>query len=138
VRHGPRSGDGRSATTTSPGWHAVGEMQAMSSPLADLQDSVSALHVTLRHLCRALEGNLGTWPTGDRLVAASSLQRLTRSSTSCSASSTASPRPVWKSNLQPDFNVCVRDSFDASPSAVLPELDESNRFVQKSAKSTSI
>ena len=76
VRHGPRSGDGRSATTTSPGWHAVGEMQAMSSPLADLQDSVSALHVTLRHLCRALEGNLGTWPTGDRLVAASSLQRL--------------------------------------------------------------
>ena len=48
----------------------------MSSPLADLQDSVSALHVTLRHLCRALEGNLGTWPTGDRLVAASSLQRL--------------------------------------------------------------
>ena len=43
-------------------------MQAMSSPLADLQDSVSALHVTLRHLCRALEGNLGTWPTGDRLV----------------------------------------------------------------------
>jgi hypothetical protein len=46
--------------------------------------------------------------------------------------------PVWNSNLQPDFNVSVRDSFDASSSAVLRELDESNRFVQKSAESTSI
>ena len=36
---------------------------------------------------------------------------------------------VWKSNLQHDFNVRVCDSFDASPSAVLRELDESNRFV---------
>ena len=42
---------------------------------------------------------------------------------------------VWKSNPQPDFNVRVieRDSF-----AVLRELDESDRFVQKSAESTSI
>jgi hypothetical protein len=46
--------------------------------------------------------------------------------------------PVWKSNLQPDFNVRVCDSFDASSSAVLRELDESNRFVQKSAESTSM
>ena len=46
--------------------------------------------------------------------------------------------PVWKSNLQPDFNVSVCDSFDARSSAVLRELDESNRFVQKSAESTSI
>ena len=46
--------------------------------------------------------------------------------------------PVWKSNLQPDFNVRLCDSFDASSSAVLRELDESNRFVQKSAESTSI
>ena len=45
---------------------------------------------------------------------------------------------VWESNLQPDFNVRVCDSFDASSSAVLRELDESNRFVQKSAESTSI
>ena len=45
---------------------------------------------------------------------------------------------VWKSNLQLDFNVSVRDRFDASSSAVLRELDESNRFVQKSAESTSI
>ena len=45
---------------------------------------------------------------------------------------------VWKSNLQPYFNVCVCDSFDASSSAVLRELDESNRSVQKSAESTSI
>ena len=46
--------------------------------------------------------------------------------------------PVWNSNLQPDFNVRICDSFDASSSAVLRELDESNRFVQKSAESTSI
>ena len=45
---------------------------------------------------------------------------------------------VWKSNLQPDFNVRVCDSFDASSSTVLRELDESNRFVQKSAESTSM
>ena len=46
--------------------------------------------------------------------------------------------PVWKSNLQPDFNVRVCDRSDARFSAVLRELDESNRFVQKSAESTSI
>jgi hypothetical protein len=45
---------------------------------------------------------------------------------------------VWKSNLQPDFNVRVCDRFDARLSAVLRELDASNRFVQKSAESTSI
>ena len=47
-------------------------------------------------------------------------------------------KAVWKSNLQPDFNVRVCDRFDARLSAVLRELDESNRFVQKSAESTSI
>jgi hypothetical protein len=47
-------------------------------------------------------------------------------------------RPVWKPNLQPDFNVRVCDGFDAGLSPVLRELDESDRFVQKSAKSTSI
>ena len=47
-------------------------------------------------------------------------------------------RAVWKSNLQPDFNVRVCDHFDTTSSALLRELDESNRFVQKSAKSTSI
>ena len=36
------------------------------------------------------------------------------------------------------FNVRVFGSFDASSSAVLRELDESDRFVQKSAESTSI
>ena len=46
--------------------------------------------------------------------------------------------PAWNSNLQPDFNVRVCDLFDASSSAVLRKLDESNRFVQKSAESTSI
>ena len=44
-------------------------------------------------------------------------------------------RPVWNSNLQPDFNVRVCERFS---SAVLRELAESNRFVQKSAESTSI
>ena len=47
-------------------------------------------------------------------------------------------RAVWKSNLQPDFNVSVCDGFDASSSSMLRELAESNRFVQKSAESTSI
>ena len=45
---------------------------------------------------------------------------------------------VCKSNLQPDFNVRVFECFDTSTSAVLRELAESNRFVQKSAESTSI
>ena len=45
---------------------------------------------------------------------------------------------AWKSNLQPDFNVSVCDRFDASFVAVLRELAESNRFVQKSSESTSI
>ena len=45
---------------------------------------------------------------------------------------------VPNSNLQPDFNVRICDGFDKISSAVLRELDESNRFVQKSAESTSI
>ena len=45
---------------------------------------------------------------------------------------------VWKSNLQPDFNVSVCDRFDARLSAMLRELDESDRFVQESAESTSM
>ena len=46
--------------------------------------------------------------------------------------------PVWKSNLQPDFNVRICGRFDARLPAVLRELGESNRSVQKSAESTSI
>ena len=46
--------------------------------------------------------------------------------------------PAWKSNLQPDFNVRVCDGSDASSSAVLRELAESNRFVEKSVESTSM
>jgi phosphoglycolate phosphatase-like HAD superfamily hydrolase len=45
---------------------------------------------------------------------------------------------VWNSKLQLDFNVSICDRFDARLSAVLRELDESDRFVQKSAESTSI
>ena len=44
---------------------------------------------------------------------------------------------VWKSNLQPDFNVGVIERIAPCSSAVLRELDESDRFVQKSAESTS-
>jgi hypothetical protein len=40
--------------------------------------------------------------------------------------------------LQPDFNVRVIEWSGPGSSAVLRELDESNRFVQKSAESTSI
>ena len=53
----------------------------------------------------------------------------------------ASPRrgpPAWNSNVQPDVNVRVGDRFDARLSAVLRELEESHRFVQKSAESTSM
>jgi hypothetical protein len=45
---------------------------------------------------------------------------------------------VWKSNLQPDFNVRVIERCGPDSFAVLRELDESDRFVQKSAESTSI
>ena len=45
---------------------------------------------------------------------------------------------VWIPNLQPEFNVRVIERFGPDSFAVLRELDESNRFVQKSAESTSI
>ena len=48
------------------------------------------------------------------------------------------PVPVCKSNLQPEFNARVIERFGPDSSVVLRELDESNRFVQKSAESTSI
>jgi len=50
----------------------------------------------------------------------------------------AGPAAVWIPNLQPDFNVSLFDVFDARISAVLRELHESNRFVQKAAESTLI
>ena len=46
--------------------------------------------------------------------------------------------PARDSRLQPDFNVSFVERCDTSTSAVLRELAESNRFVQKSAESTSI
>ena len=46
--------------------------------------------------------------------------------------------PAWKSNLQPDFNVRLCDKFDTGSSVVLRELDESDRFIQQSAETTSI
>ena len=50
----------------------------------------------------------------------------------------ADRQPVWIPNLQPDFNVSVIERFGPDSFAVLRELDKSNRFVQKSAESTSI
>jgi len=50
----------------------------------------------------------------------------------------AMSRAVWTSNLQPDFNLRVIERFGPSPSTVLREVDESHRFVQTSAESTSI
>ena len=46
--------------------------------------------------------------------------------------------PVWIPKLQPDFNVLVLERFGPSSLAVLRELDESDRFAQKSAESTLI
>ena len=48
------------------------------------------------------------------------------------------PAAVWESNIQPDFNVRVIERFGPDSFVVLRELDESHRFVQKSAESTSI
>ena len=47
-------------------------------------------------------------------------------------------RAVWIPKLQPDFNVRVLERFGPDSLAVLRELDESNRFAQKSAESTLI
>ena len=52
--------------------------------------------------------------------------------------SPARSESAWKPNLHPDFNVSVFESFDISSLVGLRELDESDRSVQKSAKSTSI
>ena len=70
----------------------------------------------------------------EQLNAPRALEGARFSSLLCGDSSTA----AWKPNLQPDFNVRVCDRFDARFSAVLRELDESTRFVQKSAESTSM
>ena len=48
------------------------------------------------------------------------------------------PAPAWIPKLQPDFNVRVLERFGPDSLAVLRELDESNRFAQKSAESTLI
>jgi hypothetical protein len=48
-----------------------------------------------------------------------------------------SEAPRGRRPLRPDFNGRVGDRFDAPASVALRELDESHRFVQKSAASTS-
>ena len=47
-------------------------------------------------------------------------------------------RAARESHLRPDFKVSVFECFDTSTSAVLRELDESHRSVEKSAESTSM
>ena len=64
--------------------------------------------------------------------------RRSRATDSCSTPRATASSPGWKSNLQPDFKVSVFESFDASSSTLFRDLDESDRFVQKSAESTSI
>ena len=46
--------------------------------------------------------------------------------------------PGRNSRLRPDFNVRVIERFGPDSSAALRELDESDRFVQTSAESTSM
>ena len=105
-------------------WHITGVgLHGMISPLTPL--------------------DLGNSGTGARLLArpsasASARARRPRASSSRGASAARARTPVCKSNLQPDFNVRVCECFDTSTSAVLRELAKSNRFVQKSAESTSI
>jgi hypothetical protein len=53
----------------------------------------------------------------------------------CLTFDAAAPSPP---ELQPDFNVRIVERFDASTSAVLRELEESERLVPKSPESTSM
>jgi hypothetical protein len=76
--------------------------------------------------------------TGALSIVKQCTHRSSRVSYACKCVKKHQPNPAWKSNLQPDFNVRICDSFDASSSAVLRELDESNRSVQKSAEPTSM
>jgi hypothetical protein len=64
--------------------------------------------------------------------------RVATSSTNFGASGDRAPSVGTYSNLQPDFNVRVIERIAPDSSALRRELDESNRFVQKSAESTSI
>jgi hypothetical protein len=68
------------------------------------------------------------------------MSRLLTAEEDADAASQGSQRSVavWIPNLQPDFNVSLNERFGRDSFAVLRELDESNRFVQKSAESTSM
>jgi hypothetical protein len=64
------------------------------------------------------------------LAARASAMKFSKSRTRLSSAAFLSA-PVWKPNLQPDFNVRVIERFGPDSFAVLRELDESDRFVQK-------
>ena len=86
----------------------------------------------------ALGGGVVTAKDAVAFASAASVRLTSTVQFASAVAPSAAASPVWKSNLQPDFNVSVFECFDTSTSTVLRELDESNRFVQKSAKSTSI
>ena len=84
----------------------------------------------LRHLRGELRGGAVGGHHGDRRARRAAARRAHRGLPLFAAART--------SHLPPDFNVSVCDGFDASASAVLRTCDESHRFVQTSAESTSI
>ena len=84
------------------------------------------------------EGSRAFWRAGSAEIPIAWDEQKVRRKRATQFANYAASVAVWKSNFQPDFNVSVCDGFDTSSSAVLRELDESNRFVQKSAESTSM
>ena len=117
------------------------DVEVRSAPPNDkkaLQDEAAPLRETLKTLqqsardSRAAAERRAVLGGGVSDASAGSRGRL------ADANARAQQQTVPNSNLQLDFNVSVRDSFDDISSAVLRELDESNRFVQKSAESTSM
>ena len=86
----------------------------------------------------ALGGGVVTAKDAVAFASAASVRLTSTVQFASAVAPSAAASPVWKSNLQPDFNVSVFECFNTSSSAVLRELNESTRFVQKSAESTSI
>ena len=87
------------------------------------------------HVALAAYAELQDFAVGDEARGGVPLLRNRRGADEAAAETSLA---VWKSNLQPDFNVRVCECFNATSSASLRELDESNRSVQKSAESTRI
>ena len=110
---------------------APNDKKALQDEAAPLRETLKTLQQSARD-ARAAAERRAVLGGGVSDASAGSRGRL------ADANARAQQQTVPNSNLQIDFNVSVRDSFDDISSAVLRELDESNRFVQKSAESTSI